>query len=149
MQRKVTTNGVIPTTRTAIPQEIDMLNTSQISYAMVGLEFAQVSDKDGAILARFDVKCDRSSTSIDIRPPLAELLIRSAITISDFDDAMQKLHGIHQRAVSKFDSSSIEEREVSTFYDDLPLKILKASNLVSHCCCSFVHYRWEIFCSIV
>jgi len=128
MQRKVATNGTIPTTRTAIPQEIDILNSSQISYAMVGLEFAQVSDKDGATLARFDVKCDRSSNSIDIRPPLAELLVGSKMKSSDFDEAMQKLHGIHQRAVSKFDSSSIEG-EVSEFYDDLPVKILKASNL--------------------
>ena len=56
-------SGVVPTTRTVIPQEIDMLNNSQKSYAIVDLEFAQTSDKDGAIVARFDVvKCDRSST---------------------------------------------------------------------------------------
>ena len=132
MQRKVTNNGTVPTTRTAIPQEIDMLNSSELSYAMVGLEFAQVSEKDGAILARFDVKCDRSSTSIDIRPPLAELLVgsTSAKEISDFDETMQQLQGIHQRTISKIDSSSIKG-EVSTFYDDLPSKILKASTLVS------------------
>jgi hypothetical protein len=130
MQRKVTTSGAIPTTRIMIPQEIDMLKSSQVSYAMVGVEFAQVSEKDGSMLARFDIKCDRSSTSVDIRPPLAELLIGKQMNMSDFNQSMQALHGIHQRAVSKFNLSS-SKGSVSSIYDELPSKIMKSSNLVS------------------
>lgn len=134
LQRKVSTSGVIPTSRVVIPQEIDMLNSSQMSYAMVGLEFAQVSDKDGAILSRFDIKCDRSSTSVDIRPPLAELLTvnRNQMSIADFDESMQKMHGIHQQAVIKFDLSSISEESgsgISSLYKQLPSRILNVSTL--------------------
>ncbi len=140
MQRSVSSSGAIPTTRTVLPQEIDMLNTSQISYAMIGLEFAQNSDKDGAFHSRFDIKCDRSSTSVDIHTPLAELLVGNEMSISDFDESMQKLHGIHQHAISKFELSLSSQK-----YEELPSKILKASTLTlvgnkkwKNNCCRFV-----------
>lgn len=129
LQRKVTASGAVPITRMMIPQEIDMLKSAQMSYAMVGIEFAQVSDKDGAMVARFDFKCDRSSTSVDIRTPLAELLVgKEKTSISDFSQSMQKLHGIHQRALCSIDLTS-SGGSVSSRYDELPAKILKSSNL--------------------
>ena len=147
MQRNVSSSGTIPTTRAIIPQEIDILNSSQISFAMIGLEFAQHSDKDGAFHTRFDIKCDRSSTSVDIRPPLAELLLESKImSIVDFDESMQKMHGIHQQAMSKFElSPSSKGSSISLMHEKLPVKILKASTLVlvgnkkwKNNCCRFV-----------
>ena len=112
-----------------------------MSYAMVGLEFAQVSDKDGAILSRFDIKCDRSSTSVDIHPPVAELLIgnKNGMSIADFDETLHKMHGIHQQVASKFDLSSISEgggSDISLLYSQLPSRILNVSTLVSFVLCS-------------
>ena len=124
MQRSVSSSNIVPATKVMIPQEIDMLNKSQLSFVIIGIEFAQASDKDGALLARFDVKCDRSTTSVDINPPLAELIVRNKLDIVEFDKAMGKLHGIHQRTESRFDIPP-------SVFDKLPSKILKASNLVS------------------
>ena len=69
--------------------------------------------------------------SVDIRPALAELLTGSQMSSSEFDEAMQKSHGIHQRAVSKFDISS-SEGTTSSLYDRLPSAIVKASKFVSY-----------------
>ncbi len=114
-----------------IPQEIDTLDTSQVSYAMVGIEFAQTSDKESAIQSRFDVKCDRSTTSFDLRPPLAELLTANKMKQSQFASAVANLQGIHQRAVTKINLSK-NQTDFSSDYDGLPSKIAKATNLVSN-----------------
>lgn len=140
MQRNVPTSGSIPTTKVVIPQEIDILNTSQLSYAITGLEFAQATDKENTIHARFDIKCDRSSTSVDISPPLAELLIETKQTwsVSKFDETIQKSHGIHQQVKCKIELSSLKKASsIATLYQKLPSKILKVSTLVSSCITRF------------
>jgi len=48
----------------------------------VGLEFAQVTYKKGAISAKFDVKCDSGTMLIDISPPLGETREGIAMAIS-------------------------------------------------------------------
>ena len=129
MQKKFSKSGVIPTTRISVPQEISSLDSSKVSFTTVGLEFAQASDKDGAILAKFDVKCDRGTTSIDICPPLAETLQEFKMSRSDFDAASSKLHGIHQQAKASFNLPSGSGGNVKSYYKRIPKRVLKSSNL--------------------
>ena len=128
MQKKVTKSGVVPTTRVGLPQEISSLDSSKVSHATICLEFAHASDKDGALLAKFDVKCDRGATPIDIRPPLAETARPNKMSLEEFDSAISKLNGIHQQAKAKFNLSS---SDLKMNLKQIPTKILKASNMVS------------------
>ena len=129
LQRTAAGNSV-SIIRTVIPQELDVLEKSHMSLTILGLEFAHTSDKDGVMQARFDVKCDRSTTTVDIRPPLAELITPNHdVEASDFCAAIDKLQGIHQRAVTKIDLSK-KSMDLSSAYKDLPSQITKATNLV-------------------
>ena len=131
LQKSIAASGIVATTKIVVPQEIDMLNSSQMSYAMIAIEFAHISDKDGAMHSRIDIKCDRSSTTVDIRPPLTELLMKKVMTQQEFDESFSKYHSIHQRGVSKFDLSNSEE-SISMLYRSLPSTIIKNSTLVRY-----------------
>jgi AP-3 complex subunit beta len=126
IQKKFAKSGVLSTTRISIPQEIASLGSSKVSFAIIGLEFAQASDKDRTLLAKFDVKCDRGTTPIDLCPSLAETLQECKISRSDFDAASLKLHGIHQQAKASF---NLPTANVQSSYDLIPKVILKGSNL--------------------
>ena len=129
LQKKTSKSGVIPTTRIIVPQEIASLDSSKVSFATVGLEFAKASDKDGAILAKFDVRCDRGTTPIEICPPLAETLQEFKMSRSDFDAASTKLRGIHQQAKASFNLPSGSGGNVKSYYKRIPKRVLKSSNL--------------------
>jgi len=126
LQKKFAKSGVVPTTRISIPQEIASLGSFKVSFATVGLEFAQASDKDGTILAKFDVKCDRGITPVELCPPLAETLQEFNMPRSDFDAASRKLHGIHQQAKVSF---TLPSANVESYYKRIPKRVLKCSNL--------------------
>uniref|UniRef100_A0A7S3Q5N7 Clathrin/coatomer adaptor adaptin-like N-terminal domain-containing protein n=1 Tax=Chaetoceros debilis TaxID=122233 RepID=A0A7S3Q5N7_9STRA len=91
MKRNNTQSGIIPTTRIIVPQEISSLDSAKISSAFVGLEFAQVTYKKGAISAKFDVKCDSGTMLIDISPPLGETREGIAMAISTSENLYSDL----------------------------------------------------------
>ncbi len=117
-QRKVTTSGTVPTTRVKIPQEISSLDSSKISLAVIGLESAQASSKDGSILAKFDVKCDRGTTQIEIRPPLAETIQPIYMAKSEFVSLADKMHDIHQRSEALLSLRSDKRRTCHNHRDN-------------------------------
>ena len=125
MQKKFSKSGVIPTSRISVPQEISSLDEAKVSYAILGLEFAHASDKDASLHTKFDVKCDRGTTLIDICPPLAETITSSSFSRSDFDSALNSLRGIHQQAKGSFTLSPTEVQNYTLY---IPDKVLKASN---------------------
>jgi len=135
------TKATIPTTRTSLPNEIELLQHSQISYSILTLQFASASDREDAISARFDVKSDRGSTSMTIRPPLGEMLSSwnvigggSSRRMNDgeFDMAVGRLQGIHQRSTASFSLVPDDDGNDGSFenqMDDTLVKISKAANL--------------------
>ncbi len=128
MKKKVTNSGVVPTTRIIVPQEISTLEASKVSHAIVGLEFAHASDKEGATYAKFDVKCDRGTTTVDICPPLAELIQPMEMTKEQFDTKSNGMHGIHQRSKAAI---SLSTDGIKKRLKRLPSKIQKVSAMVS------------------
>lgn len=129
VHRGGTSGGIISPSKAVIPPEIPALKKGMASSVFVGLTFASASDRDGVTVAKFDVKSDRGSTSIEIRPTLGELLNNEAtknISQSDFDAAISGLHGI-QRIASTFTLSPVNEDN----FEKLPSTILQHLNLVS------------------
>jgi len=115
--------------RVAIPQEISALKPHQMSLAVMGIEYMNISDKVGAILSRFDVKCDRGSTPVELRLPLGELLKPCFLSESDFTAAFSRFHGLHQKAQSSFDLSLDTVDSTKTRISDVPKKIIKHAKL--------------------
>jgi len=109
-QTSTSTKTTIPTTRVSLPPEIPLLQHSQVSYTILTLQFASPSDKEGAVHAKFDVKSDRGSTAMSIRPPLGEMLGSwngmaggsGGPEVMEFDEALERLQGIHQRSTASF-----------------------------------------------
>lgn len=112
----------------ATPRELPELKKGMVSTFFIGLTFASASDRDGASVAKFDVKSDRGTTSIEIRPTLGELLKDEppkTKSQTDFDAALAGLHGI-QRIFMSFKLSSVNDAS----YKALPRTILQHLNLV-------------------
>jgi hypothetical protein len=105
-------SGHVGPTRTVIPPEIVALAKGKMAMAVLGMTFASVSDREGSLQARFDLKSDRGSTALDLRPPLGELVQPLKMPTETFEKGMQRLQGF-QRVVSKFTVPSVEDLDAS------------------------------------
>ena len=91
------------TARVVIPPEIPVMKKGTTCRLFVGIAFESISDRDGGVVAKFDVKSDRGSTSIEIRPTIGEILNYDAtnnMAQPDFDLACSKLHGLQKISTS-------------------------------------------------
>jgi AP-3 complex subunit beta len=127
VHRPSTSSGMISTSKVVSPPEIPALKTGKASSVFIGLTFSSTTDRDGVALAKFDIKSDRGSTSIEIRPTLGEFMDSSKVTMSqsEFDSKVADLHGIHQRITSTFSLSPMND----DVYTNLPKTILQHLNL--------------------
>lgn len=125
---------MISTSKVVSPPEIPALKIGKASSVFIGLTFSSATDRDGVALAKFDIKSDRGSTSIEIRPTLGEFMDSSKVTMSqsEFDSKVADLHGIHQRITSTFSLSPMND----DVYTNLPKTILQHLNLVSQLDCN-------------
>jgi len=99
IQKKNLGNGYIDAEKVVLPQDILSLDSGQLCLVLIGIQFSNISDKDGAMVAKFDVKCDRGTTAIEIKLPLAEMVQRSSITdIKSFEKEVKRLSGTYQKS---------------------------------------------------
>lgn len=129
IQRGGTSGGTISPSRVITPPEIPALKKGMASNVFIGITFASASDRDGVTVAKFDVKSDRGTTSIEIRPSLGELLVKEATKTksqTEFDTAISGLQGI-QRITSTFTIAAINDDK----FNNLPKTIMQHLNLVS------------------
>jgi len=127
IQRGGTSGGIISPSRVVTPPEFPALKKGMASAVIVGITFASASDRDGVAVAKFDVKSDRGTTSIEVRPTLGELLKDDAsktTSQSDFDAAVSALQGI-QRISWTFALSPMNDIN----FKNLPSTILQHLNL--------------------
>lgn len=123
--QRSSSQGSIGTSRVVTPPEIVALKKGQMSTAILGIRFQSVSDRDGALQARFDIKSDRGSTPVDIRPSLGDMLQPCRMSTSDFDSNVKSLQGF-SRVSSTF---QLPDRPISQAYKDLPMSIMKHAAL--------------------
>jgi hypothetical protein len=116
------------------PPEILALKKDKVSTVLLGITFSSPTDKDGVSVAKFDVKSDRGTTPIEIRPTLGEFLDATikSISESEFDKALDDMHGIHQRATSTFSLSPMDD----TANQHIPSIVHQHFNLVSLFICN-------------
>lgn len=137
VHRGGSSKGVVSPSKVITPPEIPALKKGMASTLFLGITFASVTDRDGITVAKFDVKSDRGTTSIEVRPTLGELLIddSKSLSQSDFDTAMSGFQGI-QRITSAFTLSPIND---DTF-KNLPSTVMQHLNLVSYFICVLYLY---------
>lgn len=116
-------SGSISTKKIVCPQEIAELKPGQVSSATVCIEFASVSNRDGDLVARLDVKSAAGGgVPIQIKPSIGELLRpcpKKLRNMDEFDSDIAKMHGF-QRVESSFTLT-----EGTPPYAELPKWIVK------------------------
>jgi AP-3 complex subunit beta len=121
VHRRGASGGTISPSKVILPPEISVLKKGQTSTASIGITFESASDRDGLAVAKFDVKSDRGSTSIDIRPSIGEMLDTPPKNI-DFDAATAGFEGNKFLMISSpFSLSPISDEK----FKSVPTKILK------------------------
>lgn len=144
IHRQGSSSGVIAPSRVIAPPEILALKKAQVSTVSLGIAFASATDKDGMSVAKFDVKTDRGTTPIEIRPSLGEFLANTeSIDEATFDKYVEDMHSIHQRATSTFSMSPLN----GAAHQDIPTIVLQHFNVVSRIkqrCC-IVMYSMTFF----
>lgn len=101
IQKRANGTGCVDISNVVLPQEISSLDGGKVCVVLIGIQFSNPSDKEGAMVAKFDVKCDRSTTAIELKPPLAEMIQSSSITnIESFEKAVKRLSGTYQKSRS-------------------------------------------------
>lgn len=97
LQRSSTTSSShIGPKKIAVPVEIAALQQGQRSSVVLGIEFANASDRDDCLLARFEIKFNGGTLPVEVRPSLLQMLKSCPKSRSDFDTAVQKLHGFNR-----------------------------------------------------
>lgn len=121
VHRSGKSGGSISPSKVIVPQEISALKNGQASIVFIGITFESATDRDGVALAKFDVKSDRGSTSIEIRPSIGEMLDTPPKNI-DFDAATSGFEGNKFLMISSsFSLSPINDEK----FKSVPTKILK------------------------
>lgn len=121
VHRRGASGGTISPSKVILPPEISVLKQGQTSSIFIGITFESATDRDGVAVAKFDVKSDRGSTSIDIRPSIGELL-DTPPKITDFDAATAEFEGNKFLMItSSFLLSPISDEK----FKSVPTKILK------------------------
>eukprot|EP00985_Skeletonema_marinoi_P021036 scaffold12689_cov97-Skeletonema_marinoi.AAC.2 len=121
VHRRGASGGSISPSEVILPPEISVLKKGQASIVFIGITFESVTDRDGVALAKFDVKSDRGSTSIEIRPSIGEMLDTPPKNI-DFDAATSGFEGNKFLMISvSFSLSPIDDEK----FESVPTKILK------------------------
>jgi hypothetical protein len=118
IQKRTGGTGYVDTAKIMLPQEISSLDSGKICLVLIGIQFSNPSDKDGAMVAKFDVKCDRSTNAIEIKPPLAEMVQNASIThIEAFEKLAKRLSGTYQNSRSNIhikDKDQVIDRILSS-----------------------------------
>jgi len=121
VHRRGASGGSISPSKVILPPEISVLKKGQASIVFIGITFETATDRDGVALAKFDVKSDRGSTSIEIRPSIGEMLDTPPKNI-DFDAATSGFEGNKFLMISSsFSLSPINDEK----FKSVPTKILK------------------------
>jgi len=67
-------NSHIGVQKSCAPPEITTLSPGTMTHAMLGIVFNSVSDREGTLQAKLDIKTSRGNHTFDLRPPLVELV---------------------------------------------------------------------------
>jgi hypothetical protein len=123
--------GSIAVKKALLPLEILELKQGQVSNAIVCLEFAAPSNRDGDLVARLDIKTSLSGVSVELKPSLGELLqtssaLQNKMSADLFDATMGRLQGF-QRVSSNF---STNKRGGRSAVSSLPKTVLKHAALI-------------------
>jgi hypothetical protein len=101
IQKRAIGTGCVDISKVVLPQEISSLDSGKVCVVLIGIQFLNPSDKEGAMVAKFDVKCDRSTTAIELKLLLAEMIQSSSITnIESFEKVAKRLSGTYQKSKS-------------------------------------------------
>lgn len=130
VQRSAGGVGYLAPRRVIVPQEIVSLKQGQSSTVMLWLQFSEVSDKDRFFLSKLEIKSDRGSTPVEIRPSLGENLLPCRMNQSQFEAALGRLKRMAQPTVASFSlASSSSGRSIRQLHEALPTVIVKEAQL--------------------
>ncbi|MGK3743971.1 MAG: hypothetical protein ACI8RD_007093 [Bacillariaceae sp.] len=101
------TTGTHASKKISCPPEIMELKVNQTTSACLVVEFASMSNREGDLVGRIEVKqgYGGGSVPIEIKPPLGELLLplEKNISVEEFDTTMSRMQGF-QRVESSYTS---------------------------------------------
>lgn len=96
------TSSTIGPQKLVPPPQIAELTPGQQVDTFLGIQFSGVSDRDGSLVAKIDVKFGTSSIPVDIKPNLGELLLPppKPLTPASFDSTVTRLQGFQRLETS-------------------------------------------------
>jgi hypothetical protein len=115
-----------PVKQVILPQELPVLKPGEMSIVSIIVEYFAVSTKEGALSVKLELKSDRGSFPLEIRPPLGELMTPLRMSEIDFESACKRFHSVHHKSEAVLSTVSFS-REVSK---GIPNKILTVANMV-------------------
>jgi len=143
LQRASSTgSSTIRPAKLVLPPEIPQLPPGKLVECCLGIDFTAPSDRDGSMQARLEIKHSSGGIPVELKPSIGELLLPCKRTITDFDQAVQRMQGF-QRVESTFPleadfastlakvMGSLALTNIDTRSDNFPLRLagsLPASN---------------------
>lgn len=106
------TASAIGPKKVVVPPEIAELQARQMVDCCLGLDFSRASDRQGSLLAKFDIQYGGlHKTPVDISPTVGDILLPCGRTVTDFDAQMGKLQGFQrvETTIQSLDTSDMDK----------------------------------------
>ena len=122
MLTRSNSKGGIAIKKTVFPPEIPELKKGQMSSAYLCIQFASPSNREGDLVARFDIKSSiGGGVPVELKPSVGDMLVPRKVTIDEFDSTMGRMHGF-QRVSASYSTAATDASSI-------PKAILKAAAL--------------------
>lgn len=91
-------SSIIGPSRVLSPPEVAVLAPGETVECVVGIVFAGISDRDGSLQAKLDVKYGGGGIPIEIKPNLGDLLLPPPrkVSVEEFDASVRALQGFQR-----------------------------------------------------
>jgi hypothetical protein len=118
------------------PQEVPILRTGEMSIVTLIVEYHLITTKDGVMTVKLELKFDKGSFPLEIRPPLGELIIPFRMNEFVFDAACQRFHSVHHKSTSTLTTKPLYVDHLKL----VPITVLSIANMVSLLSISLKHF---------
>jgi hypothetical protein len=116
-----TSSSSVGPRKVMLPLEVSELPAGRKAECVVGIDFTSVSDREGSLLAKLEIKFGTGGMAMELKPTIGDLLLPCTRTIEQFEAAIQRMHGFN-RVEASF---SVSETSRST----LPSRLLARAAL--------------------
>jgi len=123
-------NGPVFTKRTLAPLEIAELKKGKKASGTLCVEFSKASNRDGDLVAKFEIKTSTGGVPVELKPSLGQLLVPHTVdSAKEFDSTFAQLQGLQRASANLSLKPEMRDKLPTLILKDVAMSPLKNTKL--------------------